>query len=887
MNKRPRDVLWVLILATLPVLAYVPAWRAGLLLAPGDGTALHLPLRTETWRALDRGEIPSWNPASFSGTPLLAAYRPGAFHPLMMTLTPLAPFTAFQVLVLLSLALTAPIGFLYARRLGAEPVGALVSGLGFALGPYLVAHLGDTATVVAAPALPLVLLAVEDHLARARATSATFVALAVALLLLAGSPEAVGAGALLLGGRLLVAFRRRADGSPAGAPGSALAAVAAGVLLAAPQLVPTLLALREAGPGGSGAAAGPEAALAGITGLVVRTVSHTPAPVFALAALPLVRMSGAIRVTAAAALALGLLLAVRGHPSHGGALPLAFDLVLALVAGLSLSAQWRWRLEPSGRRLRLLTAMVAVFAAAGLSVATSVTGPLPRELAGPVGLLTLGLILYVLLGGSPARVTAHVFLLPLVAAFLLQPWGRRAWEGAPTAAALEEGTPTRRALDHVMGPRRRERTLSIAGSWPRARTDDLAWANLAALAGRRNAEGYDPLVPASRRAALDGMRADGTLPEAFLETDPGRLELLGVRWVQVPTSSLVVPVDARGLGDAVNVVLVAPRPKLFALPFTYATEVRFASFLAGATEVPQGQIVAECVVRLATGREIALPIRAGVDTAEWAWERSDVREVVRHQRAPILQSFPAREGFLGHQYLGVLHLPGRFAVVGLRFRALPDAPPVWLLRVGLSDATTGRASGVALTSGYLSDEVRLRQAADTPLVTLFEVRRGVGPAWVVESLRRLPDAGRVGDFLRSPTRLGIDSRREALAVEHDVAGVTLPPGSRSSGAVLARAVGGRLLLRARGPGLLVVTEGWDAGWSVGVDGAPERVLRVNGDRLGVVLKEGTHRVVFRHRARGLGVGLALALLGSAGLVTALARDRFRRRRSPGTVTGGV
>jgi hypothetical protein len=878
---RRLDILLVLILAVLPVLAYAPAWRADLLLGPGDGVALHLPLRAEAWRALDRGEIPSWNPASFSGTPLLAAYRPGALHPLMMALTPLAPFIAFQVLVLVSLALTAPIGFLYARRLGADPVGALVAGLGFALGPYLVAHLGDTATVVAAPALPFALLVLEMHLARPRVTSATFVAVAVALLLLAGSTAAVGAGALLLGGRLLMARRRSAA-----ACASALAAIGTGVLLAAPQLVPTLLAMREAGPGGAGAAAGPEAAVAGITGLVVRTVSHTPAPVFALAALPLLHKPGPLRSTAAAALALAVLFGVRGELSAGGALPLAFDFVLALLAGLSLSGHWRCRLEPRGRRLRLLTAVVAVFAAAGLSVATSVTGPLPRELAGPVGLLALGLILYVRLGGSRAAVTAHVFLLPLAAAFLLQPWGRRAWEGAPTTAALEAGTATRRAIDRVMGPRRRERTLSIARSWPRSRADDLAWANLATLAERRNVEGYDPLVPVSRRTALDGMRADGTLPEAFLETDPGRLEFLGVRWVQVPTSSLAVPVDERGLGDAVNVILEPRRPRLFALPFTYATEVRFASFLAGSTTVPQGEIVAECVARLATGREISLPIRAGVDTAEWAWERADVREVVRHRRAPILESFAVREGFQGHQYLGVLRLPGRFALMGLRFRAWPDAPPLWLLRVGLRDETTGRASGVSLTSGYLSDEVRLREAAGTPLVTLFEVRRGLGPAWVVDSLRRLPEPTQVADLLRSPTRLGVDSRREALAAERDVEGVTLPPESRSSGAILARAIGGRLILRARGPGLLVVTEGWDPGWSVRVDGRPGRVLRVNGDRLGVVLPKGTHRVVMRHRTRGLGVGLVLALLGAAGLLVALARDGLRGRRSRSGVEGG-
>ena len=223
---RWRALLLTLLLAGLPVLAHAPAWATGQLLAPGDGAALHLPLRAAAWEALDRGEVPSWNPWAFSGTPLLAAYRPGAFHPLMAAVTPIAPFAAFQVLVLLSLALVGPLVYAGARRLGAEPVGAFVAALGFALGPYLVGHLGDTATVVAAPALPLILLAVEIHLARPRAASALLLAAAVALLLLAGSPEAVGAGALLFvarvgvaaaldrsGRRSLVAPARRAGGA--------------------------------------------------------------------------------------------------------------------------------------------------------------------------------------------------------------------------------------------------------------------------------------------------------------------------------------------------------------------------------------------------------------------------------------------------------------------------------------------------------------------------------------------------------------------------------------------------------------------------------------------------------------------------------------------------
>src|SRR5512134_1716628 len=114
-----RDALALLLLAAAPLVAYAPAWREERLLAPGDGAALHLPLRAEVWRAWSRGEIPSWNPSVFSGTPLLASYRPGALHPLMPVLAPLEPVTAFQALVLASLGLAGGLTHLLARRLGA------------------------------------------------------------------------------------------------------------------------------------------------------------------------------------------------------------------------------------------------------------------------------------------------------------------------------------------------------------------------------------------------------------------------------------------------------------------------------------------------------------------------------------------------------------------------------------------------------------------------------------------------------------------------------------------------------------------------------------------------------------------------------------------------
>ncbi len=877
-----RDLVILPFLAAAPLLAYLPALHAGRMLAPGDAAALHLPLRVEVWRAYARGELPSWNPSSFSGTPLLAGYRPGAFHPLMVALAPLPSLVAFQALVLVSLGAAGALGYLYARRLGAGRVGGLLASLSFALGPYLGGQLQDTPTIVAAPALPLLLLAAEARLARGGAASSAALAAAVALLALSGSPEADGAGAILLALRLALAFAfptlrprpRRAGGAR---PLAFAAAALAGLLLAAPQLVPTLVAVRESGPGAAFAASPPRGALGGVAGLVVRSVSHTPVAIFALAAVPLVPALPGLRAAAALLCAFVLALAAGGRLEPPGALPLALDLALSLVAGLSLSAQWSARREQRGRSLRRLALVAALFAAAALSIATTVTGPLSPRLSAPVGLLALALILYFALAEARSSVTAGLFLLPLTASFLMQPWGRECWAGAPTARRLEQATPTREAIDRAMGERRSERALALAESWPSPdAAADLAWAGLATFTGRRNANGYDPLVPNSRRSALDGMRADGTLPHRFLESDPARLELLGIRWLQVPTAGLVHPEADERPEDQLDVAIEERRPHLFALPLTPATEVRIVSYLAGAVRVEQGEIVAECVARLASGREIWLPIRAGVDTAEWAWERPDVQPVVRHAKPQVYASFPAREGFLGHQYASVLRLPGRFFVGALRFRGWPGAPPLWLLRAELRDGLSGRSVAVSTASAYASDEVRLAQAAHTPLVTLFEVRRGVGPAWVVADLRRVPDEARVLDLLRSPTRLGLDARREAVATEADVAGLELPQDGRPSPAILVRPAAGRIVVRAAGPGLLVVAEGYDPGWAATVDGRPARIVRVNGDRMAVVLQDGHHRVVLRHHVRGLTAGIALASLGLVLLALAASSERLHR-----------
>jgi hypothetical protein len=874
---RRRDLPLLLLLVALPVLAYAPALRAARLLGPGDGAELHYPLRAAVWDAYRAGDLPSWNPSIFLGTPLLASYRPGAFYPLMPPLAALPNFQAFQCLVLASLAAAGVLVHLYVRRLGGNPAGAFVAGLSFMLGPYLVGHLGDTATVAAAPLLPLLLLAAEGHVNRATPARAVGLAAAFALVILAGSPEATRAAAALLIGRLLVAHLMPSPRSPR--PLTSLLVVAAGLLLAAPQWAPTLVAMREAGRAVTGLAA-PEPPLPGFFGLVLRYASHTPAPALALAALPLALTQTPVRVLGVALLVSLALQWGRGPLAAAGALALVFDLTLCILAGLSLSAQWKARREPAGARLRAYFLVASLASAAALSVAAAALGPLPESLAAAVGVLALSLILYFSLATSPHPLRAGIWLLPLAVSFVLQPYGRGVWRDAPTRTELVRGSGTREAVRRAMGAGERDRVLTLVRRWPHGREADLGYANRAFVGGGRSANGYDPMVPLRTREALGGMSVGGVLPGAFFRTDPARLALLGIRWVQVPVELLSGAPGPGGRGDPLDVVLQPGEERLFPMPMTSATELVVVSSLSDAVAIPEGEPVAIVRARLAsTGRDLEMTLRAGVHTAEWALERPDVRARAAHSFPTIAESWPGPGGgFRAHLYEGRVALPGRYFVDGVSVERLPGRGALRLAHLAAADAVGRRTVAAGLGAAYVSDTRHLVERAATPAVRLFEARAGVA-ARVVERLLVLPTDESVLEALAAATRHGIDPRREALATAADAAALPALPGARAGRAEIVRALRGRMDIRAEGPGILVAAVGWDPGWSASSDGRRLSVLRVNHAEIGVPIGPGIHRVVLGHEARGLSAGLALAGAGAAGLAAAAARLRRRRLRA--------
>jgi hypothetical protein len=370
------------------------------------------------------------------------------------------------------------------------------------------------------------------------------------------------------------------------------------------------------------------------------------------------------------------------------------------------------------------------------------------------------------------------------------------------------------------------------------------------------------------------MSVGGVLPGAFFRSDPARLALLGVRWVQVPVDLLGDDPGTMGRGEPLDITLEPGESRLFPLPMIAATRIVLVSSLSDAVSVPQDETVVLVRARLAsTGREFVLEVKAGVHTAEWAIDRPDVRAHAAHGRAPIAQTWPGPGGgFLAHLYEGTLSLPGRYYLDGLSVERLPGRGPLRLAHLAVIDDVAHRTTAVALGAAYASDTRHLVERSATPAVRLFELP-AAAPARVVERLRVLPGDAAVVDALAMPTRLGIDPAREALVTADDAARVRVPAGSRAGRAEMVIADGGRIDVRGAGPGVVVVAAAWDRGWEATVDGAPVPIARVNHAEMAVPIEAGIHRVVFRHHARGLLAGVALAALAAAGIGLAVARGR--------------
>lgn len=112
----------------------------------------------ETWK---NGEIPAWNPNSFSGNPHLANYQSAVFSPLNLMFFVLPFVDAWSLLVLLSSLTSGIFTYLLMREFKISKLGSSIASIAFMFSGFMVVWMAYGTLSWAIAFLPLALFAIE------------------------------------------------------------------------------------------------------------------------------------------------------------------------------------------------------------------------------------------------------------------------------------------------------------------------------------------------------------------------------------------------------------------------------------------------------------------------------------------------------------------------------------------------------------------------------------------------------------------------------------------------------------------------------------------------------------------------------------------------------
>jgi hypothetical protein len=222
---------------------------------------------------------------------------------------------------------------------------------------------------------------------------------------------------------------------------------------------------------------------------------------------------------------------------------------------------------------------------------------------------------------------------------------------------------------------------------------------------------------------------------------------------------------------------------------------------------------------------------------------------------------------------------GEFIGLGSRWSA-PASRVVWE-RLGTPEALR------LLRLGGVSHVLRVGESAVPGLepvetrpspyacpLQVWRVPDALPGACVVRREREARDPEAVFSLLLEP---GFDPRKEVLLHEARPASPEAPGDGDEARVVSRRPDTLEVEARLAAPGVLVVLEAFDPGWTAAAEGTPVPVLRANGLFRAVRLGEGRHRVRFAYRPRSALAGAVLTALGLAA-AAALAFVCLRRGR---------
>lgn len=916
------------ILSLLPLLYFFPAVIGQIILAPGDGWAQNFGPRVLIGQMIAAGQIPLWNPFIFAGTPLLASIYPGALYPPNWVFALLEPRLAMNVLVITTYHLGLIGTYLYARRIGITRVGALVAGVTFTFGAFMVSHLGHTSRIAAAVWLPWILLALEELYHQFRWRWVTLGAVFIALQLFAGEPQMNLYTVMVAGsyGAYSLLLREARETRLRFLTACTVMAIC-GVLFSLPQLLPEreLLQFSERARIDydyfsqfslpprqfwgfffpyffGGASMDPYkvsywgewnptevAAYAGLLPWLLAVAAIWRAKPRGLVWFWLFWACLAVVLSFGSYIPFELNRVLHRVPVYNlfrapGRNLYEFNFALGILGGLGLTALVH--LEAQARRwvVSVATALLGAVMLAGVVVyrfylpALVQKTPLPPEAGNlsnpdlwwPLALFALSVITLSLFLRWRATWAATALVLLLLVDTLsfgfYYEWRlpdynlKQVVTDAPTVKLIKERETDWNSF----------RIVSQSAFPFGKNTNLLNYPNVSMVRGLQSVNGYDALRLVRTTDIAGHMTLDGWVEEldAFNLNHQG-FNLLNTKYLLTERATASAPEDSithqgiRFSSEPLDMRFEAATQRQINVQAT-GTELALVTSMGESGDVPNDTVILDIAIITNDGRVMKQELRAGRDTAEWAYDRADVKATIKHKRPVAVESWP-EAGFEGHRFLARLPFE-RAEIARIEFKYAHNSAAVQILRASLYDAET--KTSTPLDAVVLPPE-RWREVGSSGPVRVYENLKVLPRAWFVRSLKmstteEVLRAIKTGKFSDGAP---YDPREVAL-FEKELYGkeqLDFPaPGDPTGAQVkVTRYEPQRLELQTshNQAGFLVLSEIYYRGWDAFLDGQRVPVERVNYALRGLNIPAGQHRVEFVFRSPSFRQGVRLAALG--------------------------
>jgi hypothetical protein len=499
------------------------------------------------------------------------------------------------------------------------------------------------------------------------------------------------------------------------------------------------------------------------------------------------------------------------------------------------------------------------------------------------------------------------------------------WGVPETVKLLREKAPRDTSSYRILTTREAFDPAPAALTLPRRSPDWVLWTepNVYMMYGIQNAAGYDGfgLERYSQLAGQMKLWGELTDPDARLRGFSREIDLLNARYLlsirrrpeEVETASAsgtsasAIELDFPPAtekydgfmfaGSDLALPNIGANKRLrFEVPPVEIGHVALLTNLSWAEDVPDGATIARLRLRARNGRIFELKLNAGEDTADWAFDRPDIRSRIRHKRARVATSYDVDDTqyrYKGHTYVTSFALPEKAAIESGEIVLEPQTQWRNLLltvfRISLVNASQEKSyplrrdliqieSTSPETEGSRprnEQSDRWKLLAQARHINIYENTRVLPRSWLVSDARVL-DENALLQVIRTgllPDGSKWDPLRTAL-VEADLEN-PLAGAAEAGRAEIITYEPNRVNLQTHSSGnsILVLSENDYPGWRVYIDGQARDVLRVNYGLRGVAIPAGEHQVSFVYRPWSVMGGLLLSLLTATALIVSLVRGK--------------